>query len=435
MTHRVAVITGFFESPDFLKVLFQHLQQQSFFDFDVYVYNYRYAKLEEIDAAGYTFNYTILKLSANAGFAGGNNYAIKEANKKYDYSFYALINDDTKPDVDWLKTLVELASTETNIGAVTSKMVYYEPFIELNGITLQQQNSGDNRELGIRFYLNSSFDESYYNKRFFLKGFYHQEEDEINTFRWTASRFTIALPVARAIEGFEMYRLRLFIRKNKFLSNQKLKLFIGNFALPPIELNDDQLFYEVMIPKTVILNNQQFIIQNAGSDYDVNLNGFDIGAGERDKGQYNDVREVNMFCGGACLISKIALEKAGLFNAHFFSYYEDSDLSLRLRKQGFKILYNPSSLVLHYHSGSSVEWSPFFTYYVFRNKIIFSGKHFGAKAYFKAYKERIKETWLYFKWARKNNFSDPMLQARLKLNVRILVDAVAGLIKYKPAKF
>lgn len=432
MINRVAVITGFYQSPHFLIHLFRHLNNQVFKDFDVYVYNYSIDEIPELDNLNIWFNYKILKLNENVGFAGGNNHAIQEAKKNLDYSYYALINDDTKPDVNWLKSLVDCAASHPAIGAVTSKIVYYEPYIFISGKT--QAVKGDVRELGIRFYTNSHFEDCYYDKHFHLKGFHLQEEDEINTFRWTESSFQVALPVS--IDNSKLsYKVKLFLRKNQKVEEQKVLLYIGDTVIDKIELEEDTIFYELEVPAKIIHTNKYFIIQNAGSDYDHNFNGFDIGSGEIDKGQYNLVREVNMFCGGACLLSKQALHDAGLFNSHFFSYYEDSDLSVRIKRNGYKIIYAPDALVLHYHSGTSQEWSPFFTYHVFRNKIIFSGKNFGIKAFFSAFKERWKETWMFLKWAAKNRFIDPKLKARVRLNFRILVDSIIGIFKYNPAKF
>jgi GT2 family glycosyltransferase len=433
MKEKVAVITGFYKSPAFLKILFDHLANQTFKDFDVYVYNYSHERIKELEGNDYPFKYEIIKLVKNAGFAGGNNSAILEARKNFDYSFYALINDDTKPDKNWLKSLVDLAATDNTIGAVTSKMVFYEKYILLSGKT-DKISSGDHRELGVRLYSNTSFENCDYRKAFYKTGFYDEEEDEIYTFRWTDSTFTMAIPISGE-EYSTPYKLKLFVRKNSSLKRQTLNLCIGDYNIPQISLSDECIYYEREIPAEVIKRNSYFIIQNAGSNYDKNFNGYDIGSGEVDTGQYDKIKEVNLFCGGACLLSKGALINTGLFNTHFFSYYEDSDLSLRMKKKGYKIVYNPAALVSHYHSATSKEWSPFFTYHVFRNKIIFSSKNFGFKGFFLSFKERFKETWLFFKWVFKNKFADPSLKARLRLNVKILVDSLIGIIKYRPTKF
>ena len=72
----------------------------------------------------------------------------------------------------------------------------------------------------------------------------------------------------------------------------------------------------------------------------------------------------------------------GGFDEQFFMYYEDTDLSFRMKAGGGKIMYCPDSIVRHIHTGSSTEWSPFFTYHVYRNKLLFLYKNFNKKLFF-----------------------------------------------------
>jgi GT2 family glycosyltransferase len=57
----------------------------------------------------------------------------------------------------------------------------------------------------------------------------------------------------------------------------------------------------------------------------------------------------------------------GGFDERFFMYYEDVDLSWRMRRNGLHIVFEPRSVVRHIHAGSSGEWSPSFRYHVTRN--------------------------------------------------------------------
>jgi len=54
----------------------------------------------------------------------------------------------------------------------------------------------------------------------------------------------------------------------------------------------------------------------------------------------------------AAFYRRDALTKAGGFPEHFGSYFEDVDLSFRLRRLGFEIVYDPASVVWHRVSGS-----------------------------------------------------------------------------------
>jgi GT2 family glycosyltransferase len=117
-------------------------------------------------------------------------------------------------------------------------------------------------------------------------------------------------------------------------------------------------------------------IQNAGGMILANGAGRDRGTvfrdgrwvQEDDAGQYDRQEEVFFFCGAAALLRKAALEDVGLFDERYFMYYEDMDLSWRLRLRGWKVVYVPESVVEHAHAASSGEWSPFFTFHVDRNR-------------------------------------------------------------------
>jgi len=54
--------------------------------------------------------------------------------------------------------------------------------------------------------------------------------------------------------------------------------------------------------------------------------------------------------GGHCLIKRKAVEKTEyLFDPKFFLYFEDTDLFLRLRKKGYRLMVEPKAGVVHYY--------------------------------------------------------------------------------------
>ena len=90
----------------------------------------------------------------------------------------------------------------------------------------------------------------------------------------------------------------------------------------------------------------------------------------RDRGQWDRAEQVFGACGAAAVFRRQAIQRVGgLFDPWYFSYYEDLDLSWRLRLRGHKIVYVPSAQVRHIHCGTSMEWSPFFVYYTKRNQL------------------------------------------------------------------
>jgi GT2 family glycosyltransferase len=60
--------------------------------------------------------------------------------------------------------------------------------------------------------------------------------------------------------------------------------------------------------------------------------------GQVDEGQWTAVIPCGFVPGCAMFFPRESLEAAGLFDERFFMYYEDSDLCLRLRRQGWPIL-------------------------------------------------------------------------------------------------
>jgi GT2 family glycosyltransferase len=51
--------------------------------------------------------------------------------------------------------------------------------------------------------------------------------------------------------------------------------------------------------------------------------------------------------GAALLVRRAALEDVGGFDEDFFFYAEESDLIARLRRKGWRVLYDPAADVLH----------------------------------------------------------------------------------------
>ncbi|HLC64129.1 MAG TPA: glycosyltransferase family 2 protein [Patescibacteria group bacterium] len=84
----------------------------------------------------------------------------------------------------------------------------------------------------------------------------------------------------------------------------------------------------------------------------------EIGQGEIDKGQYNEVKEVFGLSGALPTFRRQVLEKIKVslpknfsrqeyFDEDFFAYKEDVDLAFRLRLAGFKSFYLPEAVAYH----------------------------------------------------------------------------------------
>ena len=78
-----------------------------------------------------------------------------------------------------------------------------------------------------------------------------------------------------------------------------------------------------------------------------------IGKDEIDRGQYDGLQEIGACSGGAMVIWKHIFQDIGNFDPIYFMYYEDVDLSWRIRLKGFRIFPAHSSIVYHVGSATS----------------------------------------------------------------------------------
>ena len=121
-----------------------------------------------------------------------------------------------------------------------------------------------------------------------------------------------------------------------------------------------------------------------------------------------DQFEVAQWVTGCCmLLRNSVLPLTGLFNKQFFLYYEDAELSYRIRDFGYQVHYLPSCKMYH-EAGVSAQLgapkkegflSPVIHYYISRNRIWFlrkNGNVFYSPVYFITSAIYYTALWLYF---------------------------------------
>jgi len=99
------------------------------------------------------------------------------------------------------------------------------------------------------------------------------------------------------------------------------------------------------------------------------------GLDEVDEGQFEAVIDTDYVNGCLLLAKREVFEKIGVFNAGYYMYFEDVDLSLRAKKAGFKLKYCPKSHIWHLIAGSSGIGSGLNDYFTTRNRLLFGMKY------------------------------------------------------------
>ncbi len=103
---------------------------------------------------------------------------------------------------------------------------------------------------------------------------------------------------------------------------------------------------------------------------------------EKDYGQYDDEKEI-FWASGACLFIRSDLfKKVGGLDEDFFAHMEEIDICWRIRNIGYKVMYNPLSVVYHVGAGTLSKSNPKKTYYNFRNNLLLICKNHSTEYLF-----------------------------------------------------
>lgn len=111
------------------------------------------------------------------------------------------------------------------------------------------------------------------------------------------------------------------------------------------------------------------LVNSTGNEVTRSGYGRDRGWLQPDEGR-EPPAEVFAFCGAAVLLRAAALAQVGDFEPRLFLYYEDTDLSWRLRTAGWTIRYEPTAVVRHEHAASSDVRSALFRFHDDRNRLL-----------------------------------------------------------------
>lgn len=123
----------------------------------------------------------------------------------------------------------------------------------------------------------------------------------------------------------------------------------------------------------ILYYNSDETIQYAGSSSLDPLTGRSkrVGWMEKDRGQYDQIRETDLVHGAAMMVPRTVIEEVGMMPEFFFLYYEEVDWCESIKKAGYRIYFVPGSKVYHKESMSVGKGSTLKTYYLTRNRLLY----------------------------------------------------------------
>ena len=151
----------------------------------------------------------------------------------------------------------------------------------------------------------------------------------------------------------------------------------NDFLTKLVEIGESNESIGLIGPK-IYFHNQSKKIWSAGGRINWLYNkGEMIGYNQEDNGQYDSpkVQETEFLTGCCVLVKKQVIEKIGLMPEEYFLYYEDTDWSLKARKNKFKCVFVPDAKIWHKGSQSSIAGSPSYIYYHIRNGLVMANRY------------------------------------------------------------
>ena len=296
----------------------------------------------------------VIETGGNLGFAGGNNAALRQVTTPY----VVLLNNDAVPEPTWLSRTIAALDAHPEAGCVTPKIVFLARFVPVT-LTTPAFDPGpqDSRALGVRIHSVSGTD----GKPLWERLTWGPEAG----FTWTRPSGEFLLPA-----GAGPVTIRWAADREKDVT---LRWEGGSVTLPVgPEPRDVTFTIPAGVPRVDVVNNAGGIVFEDGY-------GADRAFQRIDDGSYDTAEEVFAFCGNGVAFRREVLADVGLFDEDFFLYYEDTDLSWRVRAKGWAIRYEPSAVLRHHHAASTGEESPVFQFHVDRNRLLMLTKNASAR--------------------------------------------------------
>lgn len=184
-------------------------------------------------------------------------------------------------------------------------------------------------------------------------------------------------------------------------------------ACGPRLINDDNTFQLSFGPDLSLLNEWKLRRMHR------RLQSSDPSVQAEFESRYPAAREVDWVTGAALMIRRDAFQKVGGFDETFFMYFEDADLCRRVRKLGLKVLYSPSTKVVHFGGDKGVNPESKIALEYRRSQLRYYRKHAGGVGYLllRAYLiSKFSLRWLLSFAGRRN--TRPLAAEVMKISLR-----------------
>jgi len=140
-----------------------------------------------------------------------------------------------------------------------------------------------------------------------------------------------------------------------------------DFITPLLKLIESDIYVGIVGGKALSPEDGSIVGTGGRMDW---LRGFGNNIIEEEKQDMES--EVEFVSGCQMLVKREVLKTVGFLPEQYFLYYEDVDYCFRARAKGWKIYYEPKSIIWHYESASTVRGSSSRYYYLTRARIIFN---------------------------------------------------------------
>ncbi len=286
----------------------------------------------------------VIANETNLGFAEGCNRAMRDLDG---VDYVALVNNDAVPEPGWLDPLVDSLEDDPNAGAAAAMLVLEPAFtrvelevdggsalldaVAVGGIDVLDRCLSDGLRSVGRPDWPMTLD--------------HHVDDHA----------TLLLPVGagdRSVVVSASGSGRLTVRTGRDEAVLVLGSDVGQVAVRAGHDREERL------------NGVGTALNEVGEGYDRHY-GEPLAAALGDNGA-----SVQGFCGGGVLLRAAMLARIGLFDPGFFAYYEDTDLSWRARRAGYRTVAVPDSVIRHAFGGSAGAKARGFFFLNYRNWLL-----------------------------------------------------------------